>query len=99
MTSAAKDTMPRAARSQILRGVVGRIHEIGKVKCFLFVVRFNRIAWGKADGSRPEGIIAAGMENGELGIWDPSKIVAHVKYVFILLISAVVKVTLSFQHS
>ena len=44
--------------------------------------RFNRIAWGKADGSRPEGVIAAGMENGELGIWDPSKIVAHVKYVF-----------------
>jgi protein transport protein SEC31 len=44
--------------------------------------RFNRIAWGKADGSRPEGVIAAGMENGELCIWDPSKIVAHVKYVF-----------------
>ncbi|KAI9459387.1 hypothetical protein F5148DRAFT_1218787 [Russula earlei] len=40
--------------------------------------RFNRIAWGKADGSRPEGVIAAGMENGELGIWDPSKIVSHV---------------------
>ncbi|KAH9988178.1 hypothetical protein BJV77DRAFT_1023322, partial [Russula vinacea] len=38
----------------------------------------NHIAWGKADGSRPEGVIAAGMENGELGIWDPSKIVAHV---------------------
>ena len=45
-------------------------------------VRFNRIAWGKADGSRPEGMIVAGMENGELGIWDPSKIVAHAKYVF-----------------
>ncbi|KAI0302809.1 hypothetical protein B0F90DRAFT_1627011 [Multifurca ochricompacta] len=39
--------------------------------------RFNRIVWGKADGSRPEGVIAAGMENGELGIWDPSKIVSH----------------------
>jgi protein transport protein SEC31 len=24
----------------------------------------------------------AGMESGELGIWDPSKIVAHAKYVF-----------------
>jgi hypothetical protein len=34
-----------------------------------------------ADGSRFEGVIAAGMENGELGIWDPSKIVAQVKYV------------------
>lgn len=40
--------------------------------------RFNRIAWGQPDGSRPEGVIAAGMENGELAIWDPSKIVAHV---------------------
>jgi hypothetical protein len=60
--------------------------------------RFNRIAWGNADGSRPEGVIAAGMENGELGIWDPSKIVAHVEYVFVCLISAVVRVTLSLQH-
>ncbi|KAI0259714.1 hypothetical protein BC834DRAFT_974042 [Gloeopeniophorella convolvens] len=39
--------------------------------------RFNRIAWGTGDGSLPEGVIAAGMENGELGIWDPSKIVAQ----------------------
>ncbi|KAI0052035.1 hypothetical protein FA95DRAFT_1554003 [Auriscalpium vulgare] len=39
--------------------------------------RFNRIAWGYADGSRQQGIIAAGMENGELGIWDPEKIVAQ----------------------
>ncbi|KAF8270128.1 hypothetical protein EI94DRAFT_1572288 [Lactarius quietus] len=39
--------------------------------------RFNRIAWGQGDGSRPEGVIAAGMENGELAIWDPSKIVAQ----------------------
>jgi hypothetical protein len=43
--------------------------------------RFNRIVWGKADGNRPEGVIAAGMETGELTIWDPSKIVAHVKFV------------------
>ncbi|KAH9171578.1 hypothetical protein EDB89DRAFT_1091731 [Lactarius sanguifluus] len=39
--------------------------------------RFNRIAWGHGDGTRPDGVIAAGMENGELAIWDPSKIVAH----------------------
>ncbi|TFY75915.1 hypothetical protein EWM64_g8098, partial [Hericium alpestre] len=38
--------------------------------------RFNRIAWGYVDGGRPQGVIAAGMENGELGIWDPEKIVA-----------------------
>ncbi|KAH9059766.1 hypothetical protein EDB87DRAFT_1675007 [Lactarius vividus] len=44
--------------------------------------RFNRIAWGQGDGTRPEGVIAAGMENGELAIWDPSKIVAHARRVF-----------------
>ncbi|KAK7685054.1 hypothetical protein QCA50_011891 [Cerrena zonata] len=39
--------------------------------------RFNRLAWGYADGSRERGILVAGMENGELDIWDPSKIVAN----------------------
>ncbi|KAI0062781.1 hypothetical protein BV25DRAFT_1991321 [Artomyces pyxidatus] len=39
--------------------------------------RFNRIAWGYADGSRQHGVIAAGMESGELGIWDPEKIITH----------------------
>ncbi|KAI0316845.1 hypothetical protein OF83DRAFT_1172526 [Amylostereum chailletii] len=39
--------------------------------------RFNRIAWGNVDGNRPQGVIAAGMENGELAIWDPEKIVAQ----------------------
>ncbi|EIN09101.1 WD40 repeat-like protein [Punctularia strigosozonata HHB-11173 SS5] len=38
--------------------------------------KFNRIAWGYVDGNRPKGVIAAGMENGELGIWDADKIVA-----------------------
>ncbi|KAG9056927.1 protein transport protein S31 [Serendipita sp. 407] len=37
--------------------------------------RFNRLAWGAVDATRPRGIIAAGMENGELGLWDPAKIV------------------------
>ncbi|KAL6299339.1 hypothetical protein BKA93DRAFT_608197 [Sparassis latifolia] len=41
--------------------------------------RFNRLAWGYADGSRPSGVIVAGMENGELDIWDPSQIVADSK--------------------
>ncbi|TFK49239.1 hypothetical protein OE88DRAFT_1662672 [Heliocybe sulcata] len=39
--------------------------------------RFNRIAWGHVDGNRPSGVIAAGMENGELGIWDPAKILEN----------------------
>ncbi|KAF8485415.1 hypothetical protein JB92DRAFT_3131473 [Gautieria morchelliformis] len=36
--------------------------------------RFNRLAWGYVDSARPRGVLAAGMENGELGIWDPAKI-------------------------
>jgi protein transport protein SEC31 len=36
--------------------------------------RFNRLAWGYAGGSRPKGVLAAGMENGELVLWDPVKI-------------------------
>lgn len=38
--------------------------------------RFNRLAWGSGDGTRSKGVIAAGMENGELNLWDPEKIVA-----------------------
>ncbi|KAF5344633.1 hypothetical protein D9756_011231 [Leucocoprinus leucothites] len=38
--------------------------------------RFNRLAWGDADPTRPRGVIAAGLENGELALWDPSKILA-----------------------
>ncbi|KAK0482969.1 hypothetical protein EDD18DRAFT_1322133 [Armillaria luteobubalina] len=30
--------------------------------------RFNRLAWGYVDGSRPQGLIAAGMENGNLAV-------------------------------
>ncbi|TFK96771.1 hypothetical protein BDV98DRAFT_608060 [Pterulicium gracile] len=37
--------------------------------------RFNRLAWGQGDASRPRGVIAAGMENGDLTLWDPTKIV------------------------
>ncbi|EIW51602.1 uncharacterized protein TRAVEDRAFT_176166 [Trametes versicolor FP-101664 SS1] len=39
--------------------------------------RFNRLAWGYVNGERPRGVIVAGMENGELDIWDPAKIVAN----------------------
>ncbi|KAJ7924339.1 hypothetical protein B0H13DRAFT_2184460 [Mycena leptocephala] len=36
--------------------------------------RFNRLAWGSVDAARPRGVIAAGLENGELALWDPAKI-------------------------
>ena len=39
--------------------------------------RFNRLAWGYADGARPRGVLVAGMENGELDIWDPERILAN----------------------
>jgi hypothetical protein len=80
MTLAVKGNMARAARSQILRGMPRWTHRSYRIDRKTSR-RFNHIAWGKTDGSRPEGVIAAGMENGELGIWDPSKIVSHVKYV------------------
>ncbi|KAJ7743820.1 hypothetical protein B0H16DRAFT_1858506 [Mycena metata] len=38
--------------------------------------RFNRLAWGGVDAARPRGVIAAGLENGELALWDPAKILA-----------------------
>ncbi|KII91359.1 hypothetical protein PLICRDRAFT_51526 [Plicaturopsis crispa FD-325 SS-3] len=39
--------------------------------------RFNRLAWGYVDGGRSRGVIAAGLENGELALWDPAKILEH----------------------
>ncbi|KAG8898035.1 protein transport protein S31 [Tulasnella sp. 403] len=36
--------------------------------------RFNRLVWGHVSDTRPKGVIASGMENGELGLWDPASI-------------------------
>ncbi|THU78209.1 hypothetical protein K435DRAFT_639527, partial [Dendrothele bispora CBS 962.96] len=46
--------------------------------------RFNRLTWGYVDPNRPQGVIGAGMENGELALWDPSKILAGAEYSLIL---------------
>lgn len=46
--------------------------------------RFNRIAWGQVHKDRSRGVIAAGMENGEIALWDPAKIVAHVELVSLI---------------
>jgi len=47
------------------------------VSKLLFIVsRFNRLAWGYVNPSRPQGVLAAGLENGELALWDPEKILA-----------------------
>ncbi|KAJ3030236.1 protein transport protein S31 [Rhizophlyctis rosea] len=39
--------------------------------------RFNRLAWGSLpnDTSRPYGILAAGLENGQLDLWNPKAII------------------------
>ncbi|TIB81194.1 WD40 repeat-like protein [Wallemia mellicola] len=36
---------------------------------------FNRLGWGHVNSSRPNGVIAAGLESGEIAIWDPQLIV------------------------
>lgn len=44
--------------------------------------RFNRLAWGYSHGGADRGILVAGMESGDLDIWDASKIVAQAEYVY-----------------
>ncbi|KAG8893057.1 protein transport protein S31, partial [Tulasnella sp. 408] len=39
--------------------------------------RFNRLVWGNVTATRPKGVIAAGMENGELSLWDAEKIIEN----------------------
>jgi protein transport protein SEC31 len=36
--------------------------------------RFNRIAWSAPDGARPRGVLAAGLESGELALFDPAQV-------------------------
>ncbi|KAF5318593.1 hypothetical protein D9619_010994 [Psilocybe cf. subviscida] len=60
-------------RDEFDLGVEGAHGPKGSVKD---TARFNRLAWGHVDASRPHGIIAAGLENGELALWDPSKIIS-----------------------
>ncbi|KAK0471883.1 hypothetical protein IW261DRAFT_1313480, partial [Armillaria novae-zelandiae] len=36
--------------------------------------RFSCLTWGYVDNSQPGGVIVTGMENGELELWDPVKI-------------------------
>ncbi|KAI9013119.1 hypothetical protein BC832DRAFT_590078 [Gaertneriomyces semiglobifer] len=50
------------------------LRKIGGVQCG---ARFNRLAWTTVPGdrARPLGILASGMENGELNLWNPSMII------------------------
>lgn len=38
--------------------------------------KLNRLAWGYVHpSSYPRGLLAAGLENGELGVWDANKVI------------------------
>ena len=65
-----KATVTTSSRCRLLTFIVVRVSTY-KMR------RFNRLAWGQPDTSRPQGVLVAGMENGDLDIWDPSKIVAN----------------------
>ena len=41
----------------------------------LSLYRFNRVAWGGVSSSKPRGVIAGGMDSGELDLYDPEAIV------------------------
>lgn len=45
-------------------------------RLFILSFSFNRLAWGFANSTRPKGLLAAGLENGELAIWDADKILS-----------------------
>lgn len=39
--------------------------------------RFSRLAWGfPGQSDRPQGVLASGLESGELAIWDPAQVLA-----------------------
>jgi hypothetical protein len=40
------------------------------------IVRFNRLAWSAPTANHAKGVIAAGMETGEVHVYDPEKIMA-----------------------
>lgn len=41
--------------------------------------RFHKLVWGQASGTdRTHGILAGGMDNGAVALWDPAKIIAYV---------------------
>lgn len=65
-----KATITTTSRCCILTSIVIRVDTYA-------TRRFNRLAWGLPDTTRPQGVLVAGMENGDLDIWDPSKIVAN----------------------
>lgn len=69
----------RRHQLQLLHGMF-RLCECFPACLFTRLIRFNRLVWGYTDNARPLGILAAGMENGELGLWDAEKILSGAEY-------------------
>lgn len=49
--------------------------------------RFNRLSWGKFGSDTkhfPHGIIAGGLVDGSVNLWDPSKLLRYYKSLFVL---------------
>jgi protein transport protein SEC31 len=42
--------------------------------------RFNKVCWGLAgvqNGTYPKGLLAGGLNNGVIGVWNPHKIIGY----------------------
>ncbi|KAJ1938539.1 protein transport protein S31, partial [Linderina macrospora] len=50
----------------------GALSAVGKVEA---TARFQRLAWSGKVGSYDLGVIAGGLENGDVALWDPSKVI------------------------
>ncbi|TFK38647.1 hypothetical protein BDQ12DRAFT_683110 [Crucibulum laeve] len=53
---------------------LGGVGQHGPIGVVTDNARFNRLAWGGVSADRPRGVLATGLENGELALWDPVKI-------------------------
>ncbi|KAJ1827278.1 protein transport protein S31 [Coemansia sp. RSA 2599] len=51
----------------------GALESIGKVEA---AARFQRLAWSGKSGSHDLGVLAGGLENGDVAVWDPARIMA-----------------------
>ncbi|KAJ1936198.1 protein transport protein S31, partial [Linderina pennispora] len=51
----------------------GALGAVGKVDA---TARFQRLAWSGKVGSHDLGVIAGGLENGDVALWDPAKVIA-----------------------
>ncbi|CED83601.1 wd40 repeat-like protein [Phaffia rhodozyma] len=49
-------------------------NQLKSIKSFKVNSRFNRLVWGNPIANRSHGLLVAGMETGELSVYDPAKI-------------------------